>query len=160
MLLGIDRLQHINFNIFGVGCQEGFKNFNKSLSFLSERLWHLVQFVFQSEIIRNHRDKLAIGGLTSVILNGVAEIGIEGIDVASIPRDLDGMANGTLYAARGRLVFLCDRRVEHLCNAVDHIAVANGQQNRRAEILISLDVRRNADLMYYFGDLRFYIGSF
>ena len=125
MLFGIDRLQHINFNIFGVGCQEGFKIFNKSLSFLQERLWQLVQFVFEAEIIGDHRDEFRIRGLSAVILNGVAEIGIEGIDVTSVPRDLDGVADGALHAACGGLIFLRDAWVEDFGDRIDNIAVAD-----------------------------------
>ena len=51
----------------------------------------LIQFVFQPQIIRNHRDKLAICGLSAVVLDCIAEIGVEGIHVAAVPRDLDGV---------------------------------------------------------------------
>ena len=64
----------------------------------------LIQFIFQSEIIGYHRDKLAVRGLASVVLNGIAEVGIEGIHVASVPRDLDRVTDGTLDAACGGLI--------------------------------------------------------
>ena len=50
-----------------------------------------IQFIFKSQIIRDHGDKFRIGGLSSIILDGVSEIGIEGIHVTSVPRDLDGV---------------------------------------------------------------------
>ena len=58
-----------------------------------------IQFILQSQIIRDHRDKLRIGGLTSIVLNGVPKVAVEGIHVAAVPRDLDGVADGTLHAA-------------------------------------------------------------
>jgi len=54
----------------------------------------LIQLILQSEIIRYHRDKLRIGGLAAVVLDGVAKVAVEGIHVAAVPRDLDGVADG------------------------------------------------------------------
>ena len=54
----------------------------------------LVQLISESEIIRYHCDKLAVCGLAAVVLHGVAEIGVEGVNVASVPRDLNGVADG------------------------------------------------------------------
>jgi hypothetical protein len=65
-----------------------------------------IQFIFKSQIIRYHRDKFAICRLSAVVLNGVSKITVQRIHVASIPRDLDGVANGTLNARGGGLVFL------------------------------------------------------
>jgi len=55
----------------------------------------LIQLIFQPQIIRNHGDKLTIRGLTAIILNRISKIGIERIHVPSVPRDLDGVADGT-----------------------------------------------------------------
>ena len=38
-----------------------------------------IHLIFQPQIIGNHRDKLAISRLSSIILNGISKIGIEGI---------------------------------------------------------------------------------
>ena len=121
---------------------------------------NLIQLVFQSEIIRNHGDKFTVGGLAAVVLNGRSEIGIECIHVASVPRDLDRMADGTLDAACRSLIFLCNRRVEDLSDRVDDVGILDGKEDRRAEILISLYVGGNTDLMNYSCDLSFYVGSF
>ena len=64
---------------------------------------------FKPQIIGNHREKLAVCGLTSIILNGISEIRVKRIHVASVPCDLDGMADGTLDSVCGRLVFLRNR---------------------------------------------------
>ena len=48
------------------------------------------------------------------------------------------MADGTLHAAgRGGILF-GDRRVEHLGDRIDNIAVLDGEENGSAEILIAL----------------------
>ncbi len=39
----------------------------------------LIQLILQSQIIRDHRDKLAICGLSSVVLDCVAKVGIKRI---------------------------------------------------------------------------------
>ena len=117
-----------------------------------------IHLILESEIIGDHGDEFGICGLASVVLNCVAEVGIEGIDVAAIPRDLDGVADSSLDAARGGLILLCDARVENFRNAVDYVAVVDREENCGAEILIALDMRGHSDLMYYFRDLRLHIG--
>ena len=69
------------------------------------------QLIFQPQIIRNHGNKLAIRGLSAVVLNGIAKIGIERIHVAAIPSDLDGVADGKksigLFIGLNTLDLLC-----------------------------------------------------
>jgi len=48
------------------------------------------------------------------------------------------VADGTLNAACGGLVFLCYGRVEDLCDAIDDIGVLDGEQYCGAEVLIAL----------------------
>lgn len=48
-----------------------------------------VQFVFKTEIICYHCNKFRVRGLSSVVLNSISEIGVEGINVASVPGYLD-----------------------------------------------------------------------
>ena len=119
----------------------------------------LIQLILQPQIISNHCNKFAIRGFTAVVLDGVAEVGVEGIDVAPVPRDLDGVTDGTLDAACGGLIFLCDRGVENFGDTVDYIRVLDGQEDRGAEILVALDVCRYAYLMYYACDLRLDVGG-
>ena len=59
-------------------------------------------------------------------MDSVPKVRIERIHVASVPRDLDGVADGALDAACGRLVFLCDRRVENLGDGIDDLVVGDG----------------------------------
>ena len=53
----------------------------------------VIHLIFKSEVIRDHGDELGIRGLAAVVLYRVAEVGVERINVAAIPRDLDGVAD-------------------------------------------------------------------
>ena len=101
-------------------------------------LYSSIQLILQPQIIRYHRNKLAVGGFSAVVLNSISKITVQCIHVASVPRDLDGVADGTLHAAgRGGILF-GDGRVEHLGDRIDNIAVLDGEENGSAEILIAL----------------------
>ena len=71
----------------------------------------LVQFILESEIIRDHGNKFRIGGLSAIVLDGIPKIGVERIHVAAIPRDLDGVADGKksigLFIGLNTLNLLC-----------------------------------------------------
>ena len=72
-----------------------------------------IHLVLESEVVGDHGDEFGIRGLAAVVLYRVAEVGVERIHVAAIPRDLDGVADGALNAARGGLILLCDARVNN-----------------------------------------------
>jgi len=59
-------------------------------------LCHFHLHIRKAQIIGNHSDELAVGRLAAAGLYSIAEIGIEGIYVASVPSDLNGVANGSL----------------------------------------------------------------
>ena len=71
-------------------------------------------FHFQSEPVSNQCDKLRICGFSLMVVYGVAEKGINGIYLASVPCYFDGMADGTFHAAGGGVAFLCDGRIQFL----------------------------------------------
>ena len=56
----------------------------------------LIHFILQPQIIRDHGNELAVRRFSAVVLDGVAEVGVERIDVASVQCDLNGEADGTL----------------------------------------------------------------
>ena len=85
---------------------------------LYEQFCYSIQFIFQSQIIGYHRDKLAICGLAAVVLNRVSEIGVKGIDVASVPCDLYCVADSALDTACRCLIFFSDRRIQNLCDGI------------------------------------------
>ena len=117
-----------------------------------------MKLVFETEIISYHRNEFRICGLTSIILNSVAEIRIERINIPSVPRDLDGVADGTLDAAGGGLIFLRNGGVENLCNRVYNLAVVYCHDDCGAEILISLDVGGDFLGLFFTGFIALFIG--
>ena len=117
-----------------------------------------IQLIFKSEIIRDHRNELAICGLSSVILNSIPKVTIERIHVAPIPRDLDGVAYRTLDTACGGLVLLCYRRVKYLCNAIYNVTILNREQDGSAEILVALDVCGDSFALFFTGFIALFIG--
>ena len=90
-------------------------------------------------------------------MDGVAEIGIEGIHVAAIPRDLNSVSNGALDAGCGGRILLRNGGVEYLRYGVYDVTVADGQENCGAEILVAFDVGGNADLVDYLRYLSFHV---
>ena len=111
-------------------------------------------FVLQAEIVCDHGDEFRIGGLPAGILNGVAEKAVQHVQIAPIPSHLDSMANGTLHAGGGSAVMLGNRGIKNLGNGIDDLVVLDHHDDGTAEILITLDMCRNADLVNDLGDLR------
>ena len=99
---------------------------------------YLCALQLQLELVGNEGDEFAVCGLASARLHRVAEEGVEGINVASVPRYLDCVAYRTFHAACGGLVFLRNRRVENLGDRIDDIAILDSEQNGGAEILVAL----------------------
>ena len=79
--------------------------------------------------------------------NGIAKKLLQRLHITAVPRDLDRVADGTLYAARRRGKLLRDLRIEHLRHGVDGVHVVDREDDRLAQILIPLNMRRNADLV-------------
>ena len=85
--------------------------------------------LIQPHLISYHRNELRVGGLTAQVMDGIAEVAIEGIHVSPIPCHLDGMADGALYPAGGSAVFLGDLRVQALGHGVDVLRLVHGEQD-------------------------------
>ena len=68
------------------------------------------------------------------------------------------MTDCSLDAACSGLVFLRDRRVEDLGDAVDNVGVLDCQEDRGAEILISLDMCGNSFAVFFTGFIALFIG--
>ena len=85
--------------------------------------------LIQPHFISYHCDELAVGGFAAQIMDGIAEVAVEGIHIAPVPRHLDGVADGTLHAAGGGAVFLGDFRVQALGHGVDVLRFVHGEQD-------------------------------
>ena len=106
---------------------------------------HLLALELKLELVRNQGDELRIGGLALCIGHGVAKESLQGVQISSVPGDLDGMANGTLHSGRRGAEGLGYLRVEHLGDGVDDIHVIDGDDNVLPQILVALDVGGDAD---------------
>ena len=93
-----------------------------------QMLPHPLAFI-QPHLIGDHRDELTVGGFTPQVMDGIAEVAVEGIHISSIPRYLDGVADGALYAAGGGTVFLGNFRVQALGHGVDVLRLVHGEQD-------------------------------
>ena len=74
-----------------------------------------------------------------------AEDGIDRLDAAAVPGDLDGMADGALHLARRRGELLADDGIQPLRHIVDDVRILDGHLDALAQIRIPLDVGRDAD---------------
>ena len=59
----------------------------------------------QPHFVSYHRDEFAVGGFSAQVVDGIAEVAVEGIHIAPVPRHLDGVADGPLHAAGSGTVF-------------------------------------------------------
>ena len=81
-------------------------------------LGHVLSLKLKLELVRNQGDELRIGGLSFGVGYRVAEEPLQGVQVAPVPGDFDGVANGTLHPAGGGAEVFGHLRVEHLGDGV------------------------------------------
>ena len=85
--------------------------------------------LIQPHLIGYHCNELAIGGFSAQVMDGIAEVAIEGIHISPVPRNLDGVADGALHPAGGSAVFLGNFRVQALGHGVDILRLVHGEQD-------------------------------
>ena len=103
---------------------------------------HPLAFI-QPHLIGDHGNELAVGGLSAQVVDGVAEVAVQGVHIAAVPRHLDGMADGALHPAGGGAVALGDLRVQALGHRVDILRLVHREQNGVPQKLVTLDVGRH-----------------
>lgn len=85
--------------------------------YLKSRLFAPCVFLaLQGKVVGNHGDAFAIGGLALDAADGIAEVFLQGIHIASVPCHLDGMTDGSFHSGRGGCVLLGNGRVQNLGN--------------------------------------------
>ena len=99
--------------------------------------------LIQPHLIGYHRDELAVGGFSAQVMDGVAEVAVEGVHITPVPCHLDGVADGALHPAGGGAVFLGDFRVQTLGHSVDILRLVHGEQDGIPQELVALDVGRH-----------------
>ena len=75
--------------------------------------------LIQPHLVSDHRNEFAVGGLAPQVVDGIAEVAVEGIHIAPVPRHLNGMADGALHAAGSGAVF----RIGNLPNCCEVFSV-------------------------------------
>ena len=103
---------------------------------------HPLPFI-QPHFVSDHRDELAVGGFSAQVVDGITEVAVEGVHIATVPCHLDGVADGALHTAGGGAVFLGDFRVEALGHGVDVLRLVHGEQDGIPQELVALDVGRD-----------------
>ena len=103
--------------------------------------------VADAKVVGDHCYKFGVCRLPSGVVDGIAEEGVECLHVAAIPSDLYGVADCPLHPRGGRGVLLGYGGVKDFCDGVDHLVVPDAHKDSCAKVLVSLDVRGNADLM-------------
>ena len=99
--------------------------------------------LIQPHFVSDHRDEFAVGGFSPQVVDGIAEVAVEGIHIAPVPRHLNGVADGALHAAGGGTVFLGDFRVEAFGHSIDVLRLVHGEQDGIPQKLIALDMSGN-----------------
>ena len=112
-----------------------------------------VIFVFQTYFICDQSNKFRVGRLTFSGAYRIAEKRIDRVHFAPAPCNFDCMTYGTFYPARGRLMFFCDRRIQDFRDRIQHLHIVDCKDDRIPQILVSLDMRRNSDLVDNIGDI-------
>ena len=70
------------------------------------------------QFVSDQGDELRIGGFALCIADGVAEKSLQSIQVATVPCNLNGMADGSFHTGRCGLECFCHLGVEHLGDGV------------------------------------------
>ena len=86
----------------------------------------------QLQPVRNQGDKLTVRGLALGVAHRVAKEALQGVEIAPVPGDLDGVANGPLYPGRRGLEGFGHLGVDDLGDGVRGLSAhAGGFQERR-----------------------------
>ena len=85
--------------------------------------------LIQPHLIGYHRDKLRVGGFAAQVMDGIAEVAVEGIHISPVPCNLDGVADRPFHPAGGGTVLFGDLRVQALGHGVDVLRLVHGEQD-------------------------------
>ena len=99
--------------------------------------------LIQPHLVSYHCNELRVRWFSPQVMDGVAEVAVEGVHVSPVPCHLDGVADGALHPAGGGAVFLGDFRVQTLGHGVDVLRLVHGEQNGIPQELVALDMGRD-----------------
>ena len=81
-------------------------------------LGHVLSLELELELVRNQGDEFGIRGLALGVAHGVAEESLQGVQIAPIPGDFNGVADGPLHSAGCGPKGLCHLGIEDLGDGV------------------------------------------
>ena len=79
---------------------------------------NLAGLQLQGQFISNEGDEFRIGGFSLGVADGIAEKSLQSIQVASVPGDFNGMADGSFNSAGRGLECFCHLGVQYLGDGV------------------------------------------
>ena len=82
------------------------------------------------QFVGDKRNKLRIGGLSLGVTHGVAKEALQGVQIAPIPGNLDGVADGPLHSRRGGAEGLGHLWIQHLGDGVACLTARWGASKR------------------------------
>ena len=93
-------------------------------------LGHVLSLELELQFVRNQGDEFRIGGLAFGVGNRIAEEPLEGIQVAPVPGNFNGVADGPLHPGWGGAEVFGHLGVEHLRDGVACLAARWGASKR------------------------------
>ena len=93
-------------------------------------LGHVLSLELKLQFVRNQGDELRIGGLAFCIGHGVTEEALEGIQIASVPGDLDGVTDSTFDTGWGGAEGFGYLGVQYFCDGVACLTARWGASKR------------------------------
>ena len=70
------------------------------------------------QLIRDKSDKFGIGRFSLGVADGIAKESLQGVQIAPVPGDFDGVADGPLHSGRGGLEGFCHLGVQYLGDGI------------------------------------------
>ncbi len=80
-------------------------------------------------------------------MDGVSEVGVEDINIASVPSHFNSVSDRPFHTGRSRFILLGNRRIKLFGDRIDDLRMFDGHYDGVTQIVIALDVCRYADLM-------------
>ena len=78
------------------------------------------------QLVRNQGDELRVGGLSLGVADGIAKESLQGVQIAPVPGNLDGVTNGPLHSGRRGAEGLGYLGVENLGDGVGVLSARLG----------------------------------
>jgi hypothetical protein len=77
----------------------------------------------EPQLIGDHGDELRIGGFSFIIMYGIAENGIQNVDIAPVHATSMAWRIARSPPGMSGIEFFCDSRIKELGHRVDHLRV-------------------------------------